>query len=565
VFKKKTHFIAFQLVSVAAFLMIFIFGFSSAPDQSNHLNLSGKMKPLASKINALKNSGKNFSTKQILSIDNNRQSTAKLSSYLKNYTMLTLDEQARNSLIRSKDENITFRIPLTENEFMDLELTKESVVTENFKAGTLSGNGTVSYINYTPGLYYRGIIKGDNESFASLSIFNDFVMAVISNSKGNWNLSSLKGENSMYSENYVFYNDADLTVHKDFTCGVNDDSPLFDKRSHEWNNGSSNSANPPQLVKQYFECDFTMYQDFGSNVTNVNNYVTAFYNVCIALYQQDSINTSIQEIFVWTTPDVYQSLTDNLLILYLFGDRQQNSFNGDLAHWLSTRTDISGGIAWIGVLCRTYNPVNHAGPYAVSVLGNDTAYFPFPQYSWTVEVVSHEMGHNLGSKHTHNCSWPGGPIDSCYTVEGGCYGGPPIPRVGTVMSYCHLNATINFSLGFGPLPGDTIRARVRNAPCLTIGISQIGTEIPSGYELSQNYPNPFNPVTNIQFSIPKTGNVKLLVYDAAGKEISALVNEQLLPGIYKVDFDAADYSSGVYFYKLVAEGLTVTKKMVLIK
>ena len=437
---------------------------------------------------------------------------------------------------------------------------------DDFKAGTLSGNGTVSYVNYTPGLYYRGIIKGDNGSFASLSVFNDFVMAVISNKEGNWNLSSVKGENTLYSENYVLYNDAELTRKQNFTCGVNDESQLFDKRSRGWshNNGNSNNGdNPPQLVKKYFECDFKMYQDFGSNVTNVNNFVTAFFNACATMYAQDSINTNIQQIFVWITNDPYTATTDTERILKMLGGRVQNSFNGNLAHYISTRTDISGGIAWVGVLCTPFNAPDSSGPYGMSVIEN--TFEPFPTYSWTVNVVVHEMGHNLGSNHTHNCSWPGGPIDSCYAIEGGCYSGPLIPRVGTVMSYCHLNATVNLALGFGPLPGDTIRANVSRSGCLTIGINPISNEIPADYLLQQNYPNPFNPVTNIKFSVPKTGFVKLTVYDAAGKEAAILFSGELSAGSYNYDFDATNYSSGIYFYKLESNNFTQTKKMVLVK
>ena len=74
---------------------------------------------------------------------------------------------------------------------MELELTKSEILTPDFKAGILTGNGTVQYVNYEPGLYYRGIIKGDNESFASLSVFNDFVMVVASNNEGTWNLASI--------------------------------------------------------------------------------------------------------------------------------------------------------------------------------------------------------------------------------------------------------------------------------------------------------------------------------------------------------------------------------------
>ncbi|MBK9226685.1 MAG: hypothetical protein IPL67_06475 [Ignavibacteria bacterium] len=79
-------------------------------------------------------------------------------------------------------------------------------------------------------------------------------------------------------------------------------------------------------------------------------------------------------------------------------------------------------------------------------------------YSWTINVVTHEMGHNLGSRHTHSCTWPVGnggalgAIDSCYNAEGGCFPNPR-PRIGTIMSYCHLWPTnqgggVNLASGF---------------------------------------------------------------------------------------------------------------------
>lgn len=568
--KKSTLIKNLTLPFLALCLFAIIYGFSystkTGTSISPILEASGQMKPIAAKINEIKNSGKVFAVKDLFSINESPQTSSMLEGYLKSFTALKLNDGLRNRLLNSRDENISFNIPTGSSSAMTLELTRVNITTDDFKAGTFSGNGAVNYVNYTPGLYYRGIIKGDNGSFAAVSIFEDFVMAVISNNSGNWNLSSIKGNGSLYSDNYVFYHDASVIAKKEFSCGVNDENPLFDKRSSGWSRNNQNNSGdntPPQLVRKYFECDFQMYQDFGSNVTNVNNYVTGFYNSCAAMYAQDSINTAIQQIFVWTTVDPYAALTDNEKILKLLGGRLQNSINGDLAHWISTRTDISGGVAWVGVLCTPFSEPDSSGPYGVSVIDNMA--LPFPQYSWVVSVVVHEMGHNLGSNHTHSCIWPGGPIDSCYTIEGGCYNGPQIPRVGTVMSYCHLNATINLSLGFGPLPGDTVRANVSRANCLTIGINPIGTQVPADYVLKQNYPNPFNPVTNITFSIPKSGFVKLTVYDAAGKETVILFGGELSAGSYNYDFDASHLASGVYFYKLESEDFVQTKKMVLIK
>jgi hypothetical protein len=85
------------------------------------------------------------------------------------------------------------------------------------------------------------------------------------------------------------------------------------------------------------------------------------------------------------------------------------------------------------------------------------------------------------------------------------------------------------------------------------------------YNLEQNYPNPFNPSTKIKFSIPNSRSVLLKVYSISGKEIGALVNENLKAGSYEVTFDASGLPSGVYVYQLQTEGFTVSKRMILIK
>ena len=90
-------------------------------------------------------------------------------------------------------------------------------------------------------------------------------------------------------------------------------------------------------------------------------------------------------------------------------------------------------------------------------------------------------------------------------------------------------------------------------------------EVPTEYILSQNYPNPFNPSTIISFSIPEASEVKLVIYDALGKQITSLVDETLSQGNYKVDWNAHGYTSGVYFYKLETSNFVKIKKMLLVK
>ena len=103
-----------------------------------------------------------------------------------------------------------------------------------------------------------------------------------------------------------------------------------------------------------------------------------------------------------------------------------------------------------------------------------------------------------------------------------------------------------------------------------IGIRRNTNQVPNGFRLFQNYPNPFNPTTEIRFNVPfdvsrETSNVKIIVFDITGKTISALVDEQLLPGFYEMAWNGSNFTSGVYFYELQINSISETKKMILLK
>jgi hypothetical protein len=95
--------------------------------------------------------------------------------------------------------------------------------------------------------------------------------------------------------------------------------------------------------------------------------------------------------------------------------------------------------------------------------------------------------------------------------------------------------------------------------------TDLGAAIPSEFNLAQNYPNPFNPTTTIKFSVPKTSNVNLSVYDVLGKQVAILENGIKTAGTYSVTFDAVNLTSGIYFYKLETERGVITKKFTLVK
>lgn len=118
--------------------------------------------------------------------------------------------------------------------------------------------------------------------------------------------------------------------------------------------------------------------------------------------------------------------------------------------------------------------------------------------------------------------------------------------------------------GYSILQGAVINGVLWGDTTLT-NLNQIGTYTPEFFKLYQNYPNPFNPSTLIKFDIAWNGNVEVSVYDNTGRLVENIVNQNLSPGTYEVQWIAGSYPSGIYFYRLETDGFSQTKKMLLIK
>ena len=218
-----------------------------------------------------------------------------------------------------------------------------------------------------------------------------------------------------------------------------------------------------KVVNIYFEADFGLFTRNGSSVAQTSNYVANLFNQVAVLYNQENIAIRIAGLKIWTIADPYANLTSTGTMLDAFLANQNSNpppgINSQLSHLLSGRS-LGGGIAYINVLCTP------SIKYGVSA-DLSASYAEFPNYSWEVMVVAHELGHNFGLPHTQSCLWPGGAIDNCYTTEGGCPPGPAPVNGGTIMSYCHLTSNgINFNNGFGPLPGSLLRSRVGSNACI---------------------------------------------------------------------------------------------------
>jgi hypothetical protein len=93
--------------------------------------------------------------------------------------------------------------------------------------------------------------------------------------------------------------------------------------------------------------------------------------------------------------------------------------------------------------------------------------------------------------------------------------------------------------------------------------------VPTEFALRQNYPNPFNPSTTIQYDLPLDSRVNITVYNSLGQQVVTLVNEEQSAGVYKVNFNATDLTSGIYFYRIHVDAgernFTQTQKMILMK
>lgn len=123
---------------------------------------------------------------------------------------------------------------------------------------------------------------------------------------------------------------------------------------------------------------------------------------------------------------------------------------------------------------------------------------------------------------------------------------------------------VNEEIGFVVGSNGTILKTINGGGSST-SVSEDGELTPIAFRLNQNYPNPFNPKTVISYQLPMSSNITLKVYNLLGKEVATLVNEYKPAGSYEFEYDASALASGIYYYQLITESFSETKKMVLMK
>lgn len=381
------------------------------------------------------------------------------------YDVYEIDQNILRQLNQNAPETLNLLIPSETFGEMEIELVQVNIFGSNFKVFEANN---LANLPYKKGKYYRGMIKDNPNSIVALSIFENGVRGIFSDRRGNFILG--KQQTQINNEIYIFYND--LTTQSGFywECGVKDYGIAY---SHEELSFSVDSRSLNNCLEIYFEVDYDIFEDKGFE--RAVDYVTALFNEVATLYSNEHIKMVIGGIGVWISTSPYSGNSSSDM-LRQFQDYWDTDIYGDLGMLLSYQA--SGGIAaGFSGLCNSNQDQSLSFS---SISGN---FQGVPTYSWNVEVITHELGHLLGSRHTHACVWNGNgtQIDDCGNVwadnqnkpiEGSrCYddNSTIIPAGGgTIMSYCHLNNVgINFSRGFGTQPGNVIRNQVLNASCLT--------------------------------------------------------------------------------------------------
>ena len=395
-------------------------------------------------------------------------------NYVTKASFFTLDFNKLNQFRNEKNRCIDLAIPNPQGGYFVINLAQYDFLASGFKLAT-DANGKETPVNYERGLYYRGVVEGVPGSIAAFSFFNNEVSGIFSiPGMGNF----VMHPNSLVTEDagnpsYMLFNDRDLKIKQEGPICSADELPEYlNTTNDEADAVSKNKFNNCKEIQVYLRADYATYLTKNSIVSSVTNQATAVFNFVSTLYRNEGIYLALKTVIVNTASDDYQSLSNSSsAFLTKFGQVTQNSMQGaDLAVLYSTRYGGMGGIAWLDVVCSSYNSSQSSGPYAFVNI-NSTVPTLFT-YTWNVNATAHELGHNVGSRHTHWCGWTGGAIDGCYTpLEGSC--SMPNPQYpvndGTIMSYCHLvsGVGVDFANGFGTLPGNKLRSEVNgNKPCL---------------------------------------------------------------------------------------------------
>jgi len=396
-------------------------------------------------------------------------------TYEEDRVSLKLNRGLLRQLKSTESGQISIDIPVSPDRSFSLQVYPVQI--QSSDGQLLTPDGPIKSQNKMR--FFRGVIEGDHGSLVTVSMINEDVQFSIADQDGVYRIAPADFKSDLYAI-WVDRSQSERTM----SCGT--DQLLHEEISTVHYPVTNNRKAADDIIEVYIECDNRLRSNKGG-VPNTEIFVNQLMAEVITLYANENINMQVSDIFVWTSPDPYANNQNLGVVLPQFATNKQNNYNGRLATLL--KGDIANnpnscsvaGLAWINVLCGTYQ--NHptygiSGPYNANTGVGDCPLTSNPTVASEaidVSLVAHELGHNIGSPHTHSCSW--GPnnnqaIDMCpgFFDNGPCtLVTTPTPpnELSTIMSYCD-NAGIPtvFSKGFGTEPGNLMRNRVAAASCL---------------------------------------------------------------------------------------------------
>ena len=339
------------------------------------------------------------------------------------------------------------RIPFLYGKELRLELELFLPFSENFRIGRTQGSGKFIEEKYLPQLLsYKIVSQGMR---GTIVIMKDQVIGTLQYEGKQYDLSALRGGQD---GKHVLFLLSDSAHPLEFACGVDEFAPRREVMPMGMPAPSS-STMLSECVEVAIDIDNFTYGTFDNDCYPAVEWALALLAGVNTIYTNDLdglINIQASFIHIWETADPYESITGNAgSMLDTFRVEWLTNANliniqRDLVHLMTRRLDTgTGGIAYLNVVCSS----QYGCGFSANL--NPTTTYDLSNYSWNLNVVGHELGHNFGSNHTHWCGWPEGPIDNCYEAEGSCTNEPQ-GQVGTMMSYCHVAAGGSVNLNFHP-------------------------------------------------------------------------------------------------------------------
>jgi hypothetical protein len=376
---------------------------------------------------------------------------------------------------QANPQYIAFDLPISPTRALNLVIHEITVVTQDFQISTSSGH-TI----HLPALrFYAGKVIGDTSSTVVLSSSDQGLEGLIYGKDYSYTLGKIKSTG--LKNVHVVYQTQELPNPTEFGCKSVEVPVTREVIQAAGTTSRLSTDSDCRGVAIYLEADYQLYRDWGSDVPYIaSKIITTFANVVI-LYANEDIEIGLSALKIWDTPDPYiLAGTPNEILSKFknYWNARGNTFNGDIAHLLSTHIS-QGGVAYYGLPRRNNfaslndisavfsDQASRSYAFSVSTGFHDSVLRSLPTFSYNVYLIAHELGHNFGLPHTHSCLWAGGPIDNCGNAEDGtCAPGPSSPNQGTIMSYCP-----NLANGFGPQP----RAKMKYELLVAQNLMKTGT------------------------------------------------------------------------------------------